>query len=59
MLGLGLWIGRKGDDGTDGCLEDAFEEEKDVAAGDDILLLSIHHDPGGAAAHCITIWPII
>ena len=27
MLGLGLWIGRKGDDGMDGGLDDAFEEQ--------------------------------
>ena len=59
MLGLGLWMGRKGDEGIDGGLEDAFEEEKDVAAGDDMLLLSIHQDPSGAATYCITIEPII
>ena len=27
MLGLGLWIGRKGEDGMDGGLDDAFEEQ--------------------------------
>ena len=27
ILGLGLWIGRKGDDGMDGGLDDAFEEQ--------------------------------
>ena len=27
MLGLGLWIGRKGDEGIDGGLEEALEEQ--------------------------------
>ena len=51
ILGLGLCIGRNGDDGieegTDGGLDELFEDEKDVAAGD-IFLLSTHQD-GGAA----------
>ena len=46
MLGLGLWIGRKGEDGTDGGLEELFDDENEVAG--DIFLLSTHHDCGAA-----------
>ena len=45
ILGLGLWIGRNGEEGTDGGLDELLEDEKEVAAGD-IFLLSRNQDWG-------------
>ena len=51
ILGLGLWIGRKGEEGTeegtDGGLEELLDDEKEVAG--DIFLRSTHQDCGAAA----------
>ena len=45
ILGLGLWIGRNGEEGTEGVLDELLEDEKEVPAGD-IFLLSRHQDCG-------------
>ena len=42
ILGLGLCIGRKGEDGIDGGREELFEEENEVA-GDIVLRLADQH----------------
>ena len=42
ILGLGLCIGRKGEDGIDGGRDELFEDEKEVA-GDIVLRLADQH----------------